>query len=312
MRRPSRSRAAVRSRARSDRDFPPRRSRLSRRGRIPRRSYGTLRSSSRQGGRPSARAGIVPYERLFVRSNLPTPDASVVDDRDGWQLAVEGVRNPGTLTLRELKTLGVETVAAVLQCSGNGRIFFPHGARGAQWGVGAAGCVVWSGVPVRSVAEALGGVEPGARFTTGDGWGGDPRGTRPRRCGRGAVGPPREGDGGCAPGLGDERRASPARAWRPASARRARVLRHQPGEVPRAARLHADGEQRRDHADRVPVPRGGGGGRSGPADDVGDGRQVLDQPPVRGGRDGPAGGPGRRSRGSRSAARERSAGWRYR
>ena len=114
-------------------------------------------------------SGIVPYERLFVRSNLPTPDASGVDDRDGWQLAVEGVGNPRTLTLRELKTLGVETVAAVLQCSGNGRIFFPHGARGAQWGVGAAGCVVWSGVPVRSVAEALGGVDPGARFTTGTG-----------------------------------------------------------------------------------------------------------------------------------------------
>ena len=114
-------------------------------------------------------SGIVPYERLFVRSNLPTPAASVVEDRDGWQLAVEGVRNPRTLTLRELKTLGVETVAAVLQCSGNGRIFFPHGAGGAQWGVGAAGCVVWSGVPVRRVAEALGGVDPGARFTTGTG-----------------------------------------------------------------------------------------------------------------------------------------------
>ena len=114
-------------------------------------------------------SGIVPYERLFVRNNLPTPDASFVADRDSWRLEVDGVRNPRTLTLRELKTLGVETVAAVLQCSGNGRIFFPHDASGSQWGVGAAGCVIWSGVPVRALAEALGGVVAGARFATGSG-----------------------------------------------------------------------------------------------------------------------------------------------
>ncbi len=114
-------------------------------------------------------SGIVPYERLFVRNNLPTPDASFVADREGWELAVEGVRNPRPLSLRELKTLGVETIAAVLQCSGNGRTFFPHGATGSQWGVGAAGCVIWSGVPVRAVAEALGGVSPGARLVTGTG-----------------------------------------------------------------------------------------------------------------------------------------------
>ena len=114
-------------------------------------------------------SGIVPYERLFVRNNLPTPDASFVEDRDSWQLEVDGVRNPRTMTLQELKTLGVETVATVLQCSGNGRTFFPHDASGSQWGVGAAGCVIWSGVPVRALAEALGGVDAGARFATGSG-----------------------------------------------------------------------------------------------------------------------------------------------
>ncbi len=114
-------------------------------------------------------SGIVPYERLFVRNNLPTPDASFVADREGWPLAVEGVRNPRTLSVRELKTLGVETIAVVLQCSGNGRTFFTHGATGSQWAVGAAGCVIWSGVPVRAVAEALGGVNPRARLVTGTG-----------------------------------------------------------------------------------------------------------------------------------------------
>ncbi len=114
-------------------------------------------------------SGVVPYERLFVRNNLPTPDASYVEDRDGWELAVEGVRNPRGLSIRELEHLGIETVATVLQCSGNGRAFFPHDTSGSQWGVGAAGCVIWSGVPVRAVVEALGGAEQGARFVTGTG-----------------------------------------------------------------------------------------------------------------------------------------------
>ena len=112
---------------------------------------------------------IVPYERLFVRNNLPTPDPALVADRNAWTLSVEGVVRPGVLTLAQLKALEVVTVAAVLQCSGNGRAFFQHEASGSQWGVGAAGCVIWSGVPVRAVAEAFGGVSRGAQFVTGTG-----------------------------------------------------------------------------------------------------------------------------------------------
>ena len=114
-------------------------------------------------------SAIVPYERLFVRNNLPTPDRAMVADRDAWTLSVDGVIRPGMLTLGELKKLEVVTVAAVLQCSGNGRAFFEHEASGSQWGVGAAGCVIWSGVPLRAVAEALGGVADGVRFVTGTG-----------------------------------------------------------------------------------------------------------------------------------------------
>ena len=112
---------------------------------------------------------IVPYERLFVRNNLPTPDRSLVADRDAWTLSVEGVVRPGVLTLAQLKVLEVVTVATVLQCSGNGRAFFQHEASGSQWGVGAAGCVIWSGVPIRAVAEAFGGVSQRAQFVTGTG-----------------------------------------------------------------------------------------------------------------------------------------------
>lgn len=112
---------------------------------------------------------ITPAEQLYLRNNLPTPDASIVADRDAWVLTLDGVKNPRTLTVGDLKTMGLETVAMVLQCSGNGRGFFPSKPSGTQWMVGAAGCVVWSGVPVRAVVQALGGVSPGMDYMTGTG-----------------------------------------------------------------------------------------------------------------------------------------------
>ncbi|MED5618323.1 SorT family sulfite dehydrogenase catalytic subunit [Ideonella sp. BN130291] len=112
---------------------------------------------------------ITPGERLYVRNNLPPPDAAILANRDAWELWVDGVKNPRKLTLAELKSLGVETVATVLQCSGNGRGYFASKPSGTPWQVGAAGCVLWSGVPVRAVVEALGGVASGMRFMTGTG-----------------------------------------------------------------------------------------------------------------------------------------------
>ena len=114
-------------------------------------------------------SGITPAENLYIRNNLPAPDASIVANRDAWQVSIEGVRNPRTLTVADLKTIGIETVATVLQCSGNGRGYFPSKPSGTPWTVGAAGCVIWSGVPLRYVVEALGGVAPGMLYLTGTG-----------------------------------------------------------------------------------------------------------------------------------------------
>ena len=112
---------------------------------------------------------ITPAERLYIRNNIAAPDVSIVANRDAWQLAVEGVRQPRTLTVAELKTLGLETLVMVLQCSGNGRGYFASKPSGTPWRVGAAGNLFWSGVPVRAVAESLGGVGADARFITGTG-----------------------------------------------------------------------------------------------------------------------------------------------
>ena len=123
---------------------------------------------------------ITPAEQLYLRNNLPTPDASIVADRDAWEITLDGVKNPRKLTVRDLKSMGIDTVAMVLQCSGNGRGFFPSKPSGTPWTVGAAGCVVWSGVPVRAVVEALGGVSPGMRFMTGTGGEKLPEGIDPK------------------------------------------------------------------------------------------------------------------------------------
>jgi DMSO/TMAO reductase YedYZ molybdopterin-dependent catalytic subunit len=123
---------------------------------------------------------ITPLQELFVRNNVPSPDESVVANRDAWEVSIQGTKKSRTMTVAELKSLGVETVATVLQCSGNGRAFFDHKASGTPWGVGAAGCVLWTGVPVRKVVEALGGIEKGAKFMTGTGGEELPQGLDPK------------------------------------------------------------------------------------------------------------------------------------
>lgn len=104
--------------------------------------------------------------RLFVRQNLPLPPPELVADRDGWQTEFAGVERPASLRADALRGLGHVTMATVLQCSGNGRKYYGHGPSGSQWGVGAAGCVMWSGVPIRDVVDALGGLAPGVRYMT--------------------------------------------------------------------------------------------------------------------------------------------------
>ena len=112
---------------------------------------------------------VTPGSKLFVCSNLPVPDASIATRPDEWTIAVEGVRKPRSLSVRELRKIGVRTVATVLQCAGNGRAFFDHEPSGPAWSTGAAGCVLWSGVPVKALVEALGGVNEGVRYLTGTG-----------------------------------------------------------------------------------------------------------------------------------------------
>lgn len=122
---------------------------------------------------------ITPNELLFLRNNLPPP-ADAVADPDAWQVSIEGVRGARTLRVGDLKRMGLSTVASVLQCSGNGRGFFEHKTSGSQWKVGAAGCVIWTGVPIAELVRELGGVNGGMRFMTGTGAEALPAGVDPK------------------------------------------------------------------------------------------------------------------------------------
>ena len=125
-------------------------------------------------------SGITPNSIAFVRNNLTPPDAEVVRNADSWEVSFEGVANPRSMTLGELKKMGAVTVASVLQCSGNGRAFFDHKASGTQWSTGAAANVLWSGIPLRTVVEALGGPVAAAKFMTNTGGETLPEGVDPK------------------------------------------------------------------------------------------------------------------------------------
>jgi DMSO/TMAO reductase YedYZ molybdopterin-dependent catalytic subunit len=120
-------------------------------------------------------------EVLFLRNNLGAPSADIMANADAWRVEIDGVTSPRSVTVGELKTMGLETVPMVLQCSGNGRGFFAHKASGSQWKVGAAGCSLWTGVPMKAVVDALGGVRQGMRYMTSTGGEVIPPGIEPKK-----------------------------------------------------------------------------------------------------------------------------------
>jgi sulfite oxidase len=123
---------------------------------------------------------VTPSDVLFIRNNLSPPSEDIVADPDAWEVEFEGVADPRSMSVAEMKRLGVETVATVLQCSGNGRGLYDHEASGSPWITGAAGCALWSGVPLRAVIEELGGAAGGARFVTSTGGEELPEGVDPK------------------------------------------------------------------------------------------------------------------------------------
>ena len=125
---------------------------------------------------------ITPNRNVYIRNNMPTMTDEQIGNRKNWKVSIEGVKNPKTFTLAELQKLGHSTMATILQCSGNGRGFFKHKPRGSQWKTGAAACIFWTGVPMKTVVDACGGISGDSVYMTSEGVDHVPTGLDPKKA----------------------------------------------------------------------------------------------------------------------------------
>ena len=96
---------------------------------------------------------LTPTELFYIRSHFPAPQL----DLASYQLRIDGaVRNPFSLSYKELRDMPSETRVATLECAGNGRVFLIPQVEGAQWELGAVGNAEWTGVPLGALLERAG------------------------------------------------------------------------------------------------------------------------------------------------------------
>jgi DMSO/TMAO reductase YedYZ molybdopterin-dependent catalytic subunit len=99
---------------------------------------------------------FTPNAAFYVRWHLEGIPNAV--DLKNWKLQVEGnVDKPVALNLTELmEKFTPVSLAAVNQCSGNSRSRLQPRVAGAQWGNGAMGNAVWTGVKLREILDMAG------------------------------------------------------------------------------------------------------------------------------------------------------------
>lgn len=101
---------------------------------------------------------ITPNEQFYIRSHFPVPEADLAT----WRLKIEGaIEQPREWNSGELQALPAKTVAATLECAGNGRVFLVPKVKGTQWELGAVGNAEWTGVSLGDLLRAV-GVKTGA------------------------------------------------------------------------------------------------------------------------------------------------------
>lgn len=99
---------------------------------------------------------FTPNDAFYVRWHLDGIPNSV--DLKEWRLQMEGnVAKPLAFTLAELmQKFKPVSIAAVNQCSGNSRSRLQPRVPGGQWGNGAMGNAMWTGVRLRDLLDAAG------------------------------------------------------------------------------------------------------------------------------------------------------------
>ena len=107
------------------------------------------------------RTAFTPNEAFYVRWHLEGIPNRV--DLKQWKLQLEGnVKKSVALSLSDLtEKFKPVSVAAVNQCSGNSRSRLQPRVPGAQWGNGAMGNALWTGVRLREILD-IAGVKSGS------------------------------------------------------------------------------------------------------------------------------------------------------
>jgi DMSO/TMAO reductase YedYZ molybdopterin-dependent catalytic subunit len=102
------------------------------------------------------RMAFTPNEAFYVRWHLEGIPNAV--DLKNWKLQIEGnVNKPLALSLPELmQKFNPVSLAAVNQCSGNSRSRLQPRVPGGQWGNGAMGNAMWTGVRLRELLDIVG------------------------------------------------------------------------------------------------------------------------------------------------------------
>src|SRR5260221_7673258 len=96
---------------------------------------------------------LTPTTVFYIRTHF---EASKLDG-ESYQLRIGGaVRNPVSLSYKEIRNLPAETRVATLECAGNSRVFLIPQAAGVQWELGAVGNAEWTGVPLGALLERAG------------------------------------------------------------------------------------------------------------------------------------------------------------
>ena len=115
-----------------------------------------------------------PLDAFYVRNNFEPP---VLSARD-WRLRIAGsVERSVELDIVALQSLPAVTRRVTLECAGNGRLLLSPAAPGTQWGLGAAGTALFTGVALADVLALAGPLDSAVEcvFTGAD------RGETPER-----------------------------------------------------------------------------------------------------------------------------------
>lgn len=108
---------------------------------------------------------LTPNDVFFVRQHIPRP----VINADTFRLTLDGrVEKNVVLALADIQKLPQYTVAATLECTGDGRGFFRPRVPGIQWMRGAIGNAEWIGPRLSDVLK-LAGADLNAPYVTVNG-----------------------------------------------------------------------------------------------------------------------------------------------